>query len=84
MKNTKESTINAANAREAKILKRLGNFFFNARNDRKVSVRALNHLSGVSVAVISDLENAKSMPRIWSTIFTRLKASTLTMWELFF
>lgn len=80
---TKEKITNTANELEAKILKRLGNFFYNARADKNMSVRALNTLSGVSVAVISDLENAKGMPRIETIIRLALALGIKDMNEVF-
>ncbi len=65
---TKEETEQKAKQEEMRILKELGNFFYNERANKNISVRALNKLSGVSIAVIADLENAKSMPRIETLI----------------
>lgn len=42
----------------------IGNFIANKRRERKMSIRELSRLSNVSTAVISDIENCKSMPRI--------------------
>lgn len=58
---------NAKNIGES-ILKRLGNFFNTARTEKDYSVRKLSDLSGVSSAVISDLENGNSMPRFETII----------------
>ena len=80
---SKDTITNTANELEAKILKRLGNFFYNARADKNMSVRALNTLSGVSVAVISDLENAKGMPRIETIIRLALALGINDMNEVF-
>lgn len=50
------------------ILIRLGDFFATERDKKDYSVRKLRDLSGVSVPVISELENCKSMPRIETII----------------
>lgn len=51
---------------EYKIVKQLGAFFKRERNATKplITVRDLNAMTGVSIAVISDLENGKAMPRV--------------------
>jgi len=42
----------------------IGKFFLDKRTSKKWSIRQLSKDSGVSTAVISDLENARSLPRI--------------------
>lgn len=49
---------------EKEILKRVGVFIYNQRKAREVTIKDLNLMTGVGTAVISDLENTKSMPRI--------------------
>ena len=49
---------------EKEILKQVGVFIYNQRKKRGVTIRDLNIMTGVGTAVISDLENTKSMPRI--------------------
>lgn len=49
---------------EKEILKRVGVFIYNQRKARGVTIKDLNLMTGVGTAVISDLENTKSMPRI--------------------
>ena len=49
---------------EKEILKQVGVFIYNQRKKRGVTIKDLNLMTGVGTAVISDLENTKSMPRI--------------------
>ena len=49
---------------EKEILKQVGVFIYNQRKKRGVTIKDLNIMTGVGTAVISDLENTKSMPRI--------------------
>ncbi len=49
---------------ESLILKQIGVFINNKRNERHITVRGLNGMTGVSIGVISDLENQRCMPRI--------------------
>lgn len=42
----------------------IGEFIEDKREEKKISIRELHRLSGVSTAVISDIENGKSMPRV--------------------
>lgn len=46
------------------IMFNIGEFVERKRNEKKMSIRELNRLSNVSTAVISDIENGKSMPRV--------------------
>lgn len=55
------------------ILKQIGTYIGNERNTKRISgkkitVRDLNHMTGVSIGVISDLENKRCMPRIETLI----------------
>lgn len=63
MKNPKDVK-RQVKAYEKEILKRVGVFIYNQRKTRKVTIKDLNLMTGVGTAVISDLENTKSMPRI--------------------
>ncbi len=63
MKNPKDVKIQVK-AYEKEILKRVGVFIYNQRKTKKVTIKDLNLMTGVGTAVISDLENTKSMPRI--------------------
>jgi len=85
MKNIESKTelISLADETETKILKRLGHFFNSVRSEKNMSVRKLNELSGVSTAVISDLENKKSMPRIETIIRLALALGITDMDEVF-
>lgn len=63
MKNPKDVK-RQVKAYEKEILKRVGVFIYNQRKTKKVTIKDLNLMTGVGTAVISDLENTKSMPRI--------------------
>ena len=63
MKNPKDVK-RQVKAYEKEILKRVGVFIYNQRKAREVTIKDLNLMTGVGTAVISDLENTKSMPRI--------------------
>ena len=49
---------------EKNILEQIGSFIHNRRKEKGVLIKDLNIMTGVGTAVISDLENAESMPRI--------------------
>lgn len=49
---------------EKLILNQVGVFIYNQRKKRNVTIKDLNKMTGVGTAVISDLENQKSMPRV--------------------
>ena len=49
---------------EKEILKQVGVFIYKQRKKRGVTIKDINIMTGVGTAVISDLENTKSMPRI--------------------
>ena len=53
---------------EKEILKKIGVFFFNKRKARGTIIKDLNVMTGIGTAVISDLENKKSMPRLETLI----------------
>lgn len=53
---------------EQLILNQIGAFIANKRNEKNITIRELNKITGVSIGVISDLENAKSMPRVETLI----------------
>lgn len=53
---------------EACVLKNLAVFISTIRKDKGLSVRELNERSRVSLAVINDLEKARSMPRVETLI----------------
>lgn len=53
---------------EKAILKQLGVFMYNKRKARGVTIKDLNIMTGVGTAVISDLENQNSMPRVETLI----------------
>lgn len=53
---------------EKEILKKIGVFFFNKRKARGIIIKDLNIMTGIGTAVISDLENKKSMPRLETLI----------------
>ena len=53
---------------EKEILKKIGVFFFNKRKARGIIIKDLNVMTGIGTAVISDLENKKSMPRLETLI----------------
>lgn len=46
------------------IMFNIGEFIEKKREEKNMSIRELSHLSNVSNAVISDIENGKSMPRV--------------------
>lgn len=49
---------------EKLILKQIGAFIHNRRKEKGILIKDLNIMTGVGTAVISDLENQVSMPRI--------------------
>lgn len=53
---------------EKAILKKIGTFIAAQRKEKKLTQKDLNKLSHVSLAVIADLENGKSMPRVETLI----------------
>ena len=55
---------NEADKYEKIILNQIGTYINNKRKESNLTIRELNSITGVSLAVLSDLENAKSMPRI--------------------
>jgi transcriptional regulator with XRE-family HTH domain len=66
-------TIMATNAEDIKqqaenyeklILKQIGVFINTKRKEKGITVRDLNKMTGVSLGVISDLENTNCMPRV--------------------
>lgn len=67
MKNT-EDISKQAKIYEQLILNQIGAFIANKRNEKNITIRELNKITGVSIGVISDLENAKSMPRVETII----------------
>lgn len=67
MKNA-EDISKQAKIYEQLILNQIGAFIANKRNEKNITIRELNKITGVSIGVISDLENAKSMPRIETII----------------
>lgn len=79
----KNEVKNSAQIIEKNILKRLGSFFYNARTEKDFTVRKLTDLSGVSNAVISDLENANTMPRVETIIKLALALGINDMDEMF-
>lgn len=79
----KNEVKNSAQIIEKNILKRLGSFFYTARGKQGFTVRKLGDLAGVSSAVISDLENANTMPRIETIIKLALALGINDMNEVF-
>ena len=67
MKNA-EDISKQAKIYEQLILNQIGAFIANKRNEKNITIRELNKNTGVSIGVISDLENAKSMPRVETLI----------------
>ena len=67
MKNA-EDISKQAKIYEQLILNQIGSFIANKRNEKNITIRELNKITGVSIGVISDLENAKSMPRVETII----------------
>lgn len=65
------------------LLTRLGVFFANERDKKDYSVRKLRDISGVSVPVISELENQKSMPRIETIVQLALALDITDMNKVF-
>ena len=53
---------------EQLVLNKLAVFISEKRNDKNLSVREVNERSKVSLAVINDLEKARSMPRVETLI----------------
>lgn len=49
---------------EKLILNQVGVFIYNQRKQKNITIKDLNIMTGVGTAVISDLENQKSMPRV--------------------
>lgn len=75
---------------EKEILKQIGVFFYDRRKAKDITIKDLNIMTGVGTAVISDLENKKSMPRVetllricevleisTSDLFDRMKLGTV-------
>ena len=67
------------------ILKQIGTYIGNERNTKRISgkkitVRDLNHMTGVSIGVISDLENKRCMPRIETLIRILKKKWYIIIW----
>lgn len=75
---------------EKEILKQIGVFFYDRRKAKDITIKDLNIMTGVGTAVISDLENKKSMPRVetllricevleisTSNLFDRMKLGTV-------
>ena len=67
MKNA-EDVKNQAEMYEKLILNQIGVFINSKRKERGMTVRDLNKATGVSLGVISDLENQNSLPRIETLI----------------
>jgi len=64
------------------IMFNIGEFIEKKREEKNISIRELSRLSNVSTAVISDIENGKSMPRI--ELFVKLAlAMDIPLSELF-
>lgn len=83
-KNTaKDMMKDTAKSIRKRILDELGIFFANARDEKNFSVRKLSDLSGVSSAVISDLETCKSMPRFETIIQLALALDITDMNKVF-
>lgn len=49
---------------ERVVLGQVGSFVNRKRKEKDITIRQLNAMTGVSIAVISDLENARCMPRV--------------------
>ena len=64
------------------VIKQVGDTLSTKRYSKSISARELNKLSGVSLAVISDLENYHNMPRVISLIKMAL-ALDIPVSELF-
>ena len=64
----KISTVVDYNSIENLILKKLGTYISMQRKQHSLTQKDLNKLSHVSLAVIADLENGKSMPRVETLI----------------
>ena len=67
---------------EKEILKQVGVFIYNQRKKRGVTIKDLNIMTGVGTAVISDLENTKSMPRI-ETLLRICEVLDISLSDLF-
>ena len=67
MKNA-EDISKQAKIYEQLILNQIGAFIANKRNEKNITIRELNKITGVSIGVISDLGNAKSRPRVETLI----------------
>ncbi len=67
---------------EKEILKQVGVFIYNQRKKRGVTIKDLNLMTGVGTAVISDLENTKSMPRI-ETLLRICEVLDISLSDLF-
>ena len=67
---------------EQLILNQIGAFIANKRNEKNITIRELNKITGVSIGVISDLENAKSMPRI-ETLIKLAEALEISLSSIF-
>lgn len=63
---------------EQQILNKIGFLLFKKRQEQGISVRELKRRSGVSLAVITDLERAQKLPtiRIIIKLFAALDVST--------
>ena len=59
-----ETIKEASTSIENKVLKKIGAFIASKRIEKGLTMRDLKKRSHVSLAVITDLENAKSMPRM--------------------
>ncbi len=90
MENSKKVKAQAA-LYETEILKQIGVFFYDRRKAKDITIKDLNIMTGVGTAVISDLENKKSMPRVetllricevleisTSDLFDRMKLGTVS------
>ena len=65
-----------------KLTKALGEYIYSIRKERNITVRELNKMTKVSIGVISDLENHRSMPRI-ETILRLMMALDIPLNEIF-
>lgn len=81
MKNA-EDISKQAKIYEQLILNQIGAFIANKRNEKNITIRELNKITGVSIGVISDLENAKSMPRV-ETIIKLAEALEISLSSIF-
>lgn len=81
MKNA-EDISKQAKIYEQLILNQIGAFIANKRNEKNITIRELNKITGVSIGVISDLENAKSMPRV-ETLIKLAEALEISLFLIF-